>query len=249
MIAVHKNQEQIGILLRLLDAEENDLYIHVDRKSQDIDMDVLKGCVRQGRIFFTERVSVEWARYSIVESTLIMLEEAVSHGPYAWYHLLSGQDLPLKPIKEINRYYDENDPSWNYLEFNETEEYRKKAVHRLNYYRFITDHEEGWVHTYHRIKKKVFNWFFMDNKDLRAGSAWFDINHAFAQAILDHRSWIEKHFKDTAFPDESFLQTMVVRLGLQDTCHDDMRFIDWIPGSAQPRIFTVDDYERLMKRG
>ena len=112
MIAVHKYPEQIRILLELLDHEQNDLYIHIDSKSS-VSSEDLRCCVQRGRIFFVERISVEWARYSIVESTLIMLREAVKNGPYAYYHLLSGQDLPLKPVEEINRFFDTNDPSLN----------------------------------------------------------------------------------------------------------------------------------------
>ncbi len=250
MIAVHKHPEQIRILLQLLDAEQNDLYVHIDRKSRDIAPEDLRDCVQRGRIFFVDRIAVGWAEYSIVESTLILLKAAVKNGPYAYYHLLSGQDLPLKPVEEINRFYDTNDPSWNYLELIDTGEAWRKAYLRMNTRRFHRNaHETGMIRKIHAVERRICSWFWRDKRYLRAGSSWFDINQALAEQVLAHEAWIRKSFKDASFPDESFLQTLVMKLGLQDTCRDEMRCIDWSRKQGSPEVFHDSDFERLVRSG
>ena len=250
MIAVHKHPEQIRILLQLLDTEQNDLYIHIDRKSRDIEPEMLRDCVQRGRIFFVDRIAVGWAAFSIVESTLILLKSAVKNGPYAYYHLLSGQDLPLKPMEEINRFYETNDPSWNYLELIDTEEAWRKAYLRMNTRRFHRhSHETGVIRKIHAVERRICSWFWRDKRYLRAGAGWFDINHSLAEEVLAHEAWIRKSFSYASFPDEAFLQTLVMKLGLKDTCHDLMRCIDWSRKQGSPEVFHDSDFERLIRSG
>jgi hypothetical protein len=46
LIMVHKAPEQVEILLGLLDYEGNDIYIHIDKKSEELfDKDALRGAI------------------------------------------------------------------------------------------------------------------------------------------------------------------------------------------------------------
>ena len=104
MISAHKNIRQLKLLLSMLDNEQNDIFLHIDVKSNDIDPEEISSHIKMSRLYLVERTSVKWASYSIVNATLLLLKCAIKHGPYAYYHLLSGQDLPLKPIEEINQF-------------------------------------------------------------------------------------------------------------------------------------------------
>ena len=236
--AVHKNPEQIKILLGLLDIEQNDLYVHIDSKSTSFDIDELKEYVKKAGICFVERTSVKWADYSIVNSTLIMLKAATEKESYAYYHLLSGQDLPLKPVSEINRYYDENDATYNYVGYDRDEKWTKEILYsRLDCYRKSIGPLTPVVK---KIKSKLIHYV--------CGAAWFDINDELARLVIDNESWIKKHFTYFQFPDEAFLQTLIRKYKLQDSCRDYMRFIDWenTNEKASPYIFREKDFDRLI---
>ncbi|MCR5251972.1 MAG: hypothetical protein K6E50_15365 [Lachnospiraceae bacterium] len=250
LIAVHKNQKQIENLLSLLDIEENDLYIHVDLKSTEVDMEALKAVVKKAGIFFVRRVSVLWGHITIVESTLIMLEAAVKNGPYSCYHLISGQDMPLMTAREINRFYDEEDQGINHVELCDEDWIETHARARIDYYKFSQDPKT--------VAQKINNFFrrcirFVKKKTrtYAGGAAWFDIRHDLALKLLKNRDWIYKNTSNDLLPDESALQRVIVNLKLQDSCGPLMRYIDWntVVEGRYPYVFCIQDFDRLISSG
>lgn len=251
MIAVHKNQWQLEKLLSLLDIEEVDLYIHVDIKSKDLDIEKLKGIVKKAGIYFTTRIDVKWASYSIVESTYIMLKEALSNGPYSYYHLISGQDLPIQPIEKINQFFDQGNQQINYITYSDEKKSNMDCFLRLCYFdRFL-----GCEFLYKNNVIRKLSWpfrklrYFVKSREIHysAGSAWFDINQQLAEKVVENEQWVRKYFKTFLFPDESFLQSLVDNLDNRDKCVPARRLIDWgnSPDGRSPYTFLIKDLERI----
>ena len=49
-------------------------------------------------------IKVYWVISAKVQSRISFFETALSHGPYAYYHLLSGTDLPIKAKDYIHAF-------------------------------------------------------------------------------------------------------------------------------------------------
>ena len=107
LILAHTCPGQLRKLLSLLDDPRNDLFIHIDRKAS-FGPEALEGCCRHSKLSFVEpRISVHWGGISIMHAELALLRAAVPGG-YAFYHLLSGQDLPIKPQDAIHAFFAEH---------------------------------------------------------------------------------------------------------------------------------------------
>ena len=50
-------------------------------------------------------IKVYWGDISLVKVEYLLFESALSHGPYAYYHLLSGTDLPIKSQDYIHAFF------------------------------------------------------------------------------------------------------------------------------------------------
>ena len=98
LVLAHRNWDQLTILLKLLDDNLNDIYLHIDKKSilSDEQIEIFKEAVTKSKLVLVNRVSVSWGGYSIVEGEIALLREATSNEEYQYYHLISGQDLPIK---------------------------------------------------------------------------------------------------------------------------------------------------------
>ena len=107
MIMAHNNWKQLKILIRLLDDENNDFYIHIDKSVKIPDIQDIKKQARYSDIIFTNRIRVKWGGYGTINASMILLEEAVKKG-YDYYHLMSASDLPLKSNEEINKFLKEH---------------------------------------------------------------------------------------------------------------------------------------------
>ena len=102
LIKAHHQFDLLEKLLRLLDDERNDIYIHIG-VGVNYDRARFEKCVKRSGIFFVYPVKESWGGYSQIESELHLFEAAAENS-YAYYHLLSGVDLPLKTQDEIHAF-------------------------------------------------------------------------------------------------------------------------------------------------
>lgn len=106
LIMAHNNWNILKLLLKALDREENDFYIHIDSKVSSFDEMMLDGVLKKSNLNFVERKNVKWADYSQIDVTLDLLQSAKSNYNYSYYHLLSGVDMPIKSSEYIYNYFE-----------------------------------------------------------------------------------------------------------------------------------------------
>ncbi len=241
LIMAHDNWPILRKLLLLLDDFRHDIFLHLDAKSEPFDMQT-ESLVTKSRIKIIESKPVYWADYSLVETTLRLLKEAVS-GNYSYYHLLSGADLPLKTNNE--RYCFFEDSQKNFIGIVPYESWY--SVRRVKYYHPLVHNR------YYRTNKplkiadrlleygqriagvnrlKNINWKIID------GWTWFSIRHDLCQNLIEAEKMFNGMFHSTIASDELFIQTFVYNQPeLRKTLYDEndlkngsMRYIDWKRG-------------------
>ena len=80
LIQCHCNPEQINLFLGVLQCEEIDFFIHVDKKSN-----IQEKIDSYPNVYFVpneKRVDVRWGTFSQVEATLTLINLAREHGIY-----------------------------------------------------------------------------------------------------------------------------------------------------------------------
>lgn len=261
LILAHKNFSQLRKLVEMLDDERNDIYIHIDAKAGEIKREKWEGATKKSCLNFLEkRHRVNWGGVSIMRSELDLLESSTENGPYDYYHLLSGMDLPIKRQDTIHAFFDKNKGK----EFINLWEFKKSTLTRFRYFTLFPE-GEGKFRT--RILNHIFKGLQMAvghriNRDIefRFGSQWFSITDALARYTVKQRPWLEKVFRHTSTCDEIFLPTLIWNSPFKDNLYvpeavksqkevnlSNMRFIDWTRGESirHPWTFTKDDYELL----
>lgn len=251
---VHKNDYALQKLLQLIDDKRNDIYIHVDKKSDISSFINLKSLLFYSEIQFTDRVSVEWGTYSQVEAELCLFKAASVHN-YQCYHLISGADLPLKSQKEIQNFFDKNKDK----EFIRFENSKFTYSERVNYYYVFQKNLRT------QTMEKFFNKIFVSlqkllhikrNKNIvfQKGTNWVSITDDLIKFILSKEEWIQKTFNHTFCSDEIFIQTIVqnstyfknrlYRKSYDNNMNSIQRLIDWDRGT--PYVFRENDLSELI---
>lgn len=108
LIMAHHRFDVLKMLLTDLDYEDNDIFLHIDRKTKDVPTDELKACVRKSRLVLIERIPVYWGHFSQTRCVLNLLKAATETSHYDYYHLLVGVEFPLMTQDRIHRFFDEN---------------------------------------------------------------------------------------------------------------------------------------------
>jgi hypothetical protein len=265
LIIAHNNFYILERLLKLLDDERNDIYLHIDKKTLNFDYKKFKYLLKKSNLYFCKRISVNWGGFSQVKCELLLLKKAVSLR-YDYYHLISGVDLPLKSQNEIHTFFENK--NGEFIHFcNESQADKEEVINRTSKYHFFQEYSKSknkFIKTrsnqLNHLSLKVQNLLKINrnlklqNKGiLQYGSNWFSITHKFAEYVISKEKEIAKLFRFTICPDELFLQTLVYNSDFKNNLYlnkkDDsykanMRLIDWQRGG--PYTFRIDDFEELI---
>lgn len=268
LLMVHKEPYNLQKLLELLDDENNDIYIHIDVKSKVLHKEEIMKWCSKSNIYFVRQTSVQWAAYSGINCEMILLEEAVK-GNYDYYHLLSGQDLPLVSQRNMHRFFEDNNGKEFVSLYDRSElDWRIQALYeRVCYWhmkeltdKFTSKTMKKFIELFSRVWLKLQKILHIKRpikiEDVVFGKNWFSITGNFAQFVLAHKEEIQKVFKYTASGDEMFLQYMLVKSPYKDNNYlidkdSSMRYVDWTRSvnKANPHIWEASEFDELINSG
>ena len=195
-----------------------------------------------------------------MRAELALLKAAVP-GHYAFYHLLSGQDLPIKRQEEMFAFFDAHPDR----EFLNCWELKSHTLNRVHYYTVFPEGAGFFLTNLVNITVKgilmALGIRINDDVDFHMASQWFSITHPCAEYVLSKEPWLEKVFRHTNTPDELFLATVIWNSPFRDRLYDatkhvqnvdihnssNMHFIDWTRGTSvrHPWTFRKGDEELL----
>ena len=257
LIIAHRYDETFKTLLRMLDRDENDIYVHMDLKNKQFDEGDCRKLIKKSGIYFTKRTSVTWGGYSQINSELILLETAMAHRKYNYYHLLSGQDLPIKSNNEIMDFFKKHQGA----EFIAFDKEKFDCYDRVRYFYPLQEMVGrnrkgilGRISSAMTFFQKIVHLKRNAEIQFQKGSNWFSITDDLARYVIERKEWIRKVFHDSICCDEIFLQTIVINSVFSDRIYQyasaesteeaAMRLVDWERGG--PYIFKSEDYQKLI---
>ena len=245
LILAHSDISLLEVLIHCLDDSRNDIYVHWDAKSGPVPS--LR--TQFSRLFFLEdRVEVNWAGYNMVEAEYRLFKNAFANGPYGYYHLLSGADLPIKPQDYIHEEC-KRMAGTEFIAFANPPQ--SEIDFRVQHY-FLFQEEFKTA----GIIKKVIRKLYLKYQDLtnkkrtevavRKGSQWCSLTHSFVKYLIEKESFVKETFSNTFCPDEMFIQTVCANSPFIQNVKEastefegNMRFIKWVDGELLP-IDTTD---------
>ncbi|WP_318766710.1 beta-1,6-N-acetylglucosaminyltransferase [Lactiplantibacillus carotarum] len=104
LIIANRNIDQLQMLTELLDDSRNDIYILIDAKSS---ISKISFKTKYSKLTYVSSIKIYWGDYSQIQAELNLLRAATENGDYAFYHLLSGLDLPLANQDVIHDFFDD----------------------------------------------------------------------------------------------------------------------------------------------
>lgn len=255
LILAHNEFEVLRRLVAALDDPRNDIYIHFDRKvavlpeieTQQAALTVLEN-----------RIDVRWGGLSMLKAEVALFRAACARGPYQYYHLLSGVDLPLRSQDSIHAFFDRNDGKEfiGYTLTRMTPEYvRKMQRWHLFYEHFKSRSKAVWFLRGAFIRAQEWLGIYRNRSiDFKKGSQWVSITDGMARYFLEHEDWMMKVFRATYCCDEVAMQTLCwmspYRENLYNTTDDGtgcMREIGWQVHDGWSKLidYHAGDYDKL----
>ena len=249
LIIAHKDNQSFRTLIKMLDYPLNDIYIHFDIKSKLTFKNSIIGTIKYSKVYFTsQRIDVRWAHYSQVQAEYVLFEEAFKK-KYEYYHLISGEDLPIKSQDYIHEFF-KNHSDKEFIgfcdDFNDSR-IRYKYIfpkHLRSKNRVISQLRKTALFIQKYTNKKTFPFI------LKKGTNWVSVSHAFVEELLKHKEYVLSSFKYSKSLDEFYKQTIAYNSKfreriycINDEYESSMRLIDWERGG--PYNWTIDDFDEI----
>lgn len=247
LIMAHNNFEQLKILIGLLDDPRNDIYLHIDKKAGNPNLNIK---LNYSKLFVVDPIRVTWGGDSQIKCEMNLFE-AAAHGRYMYYHLLSGVDLPIKKQDEIHKFFAEN-RGLNFIGFDEKQDGFRERVEYYHLFRnLVGKSNKLWAMLLKAINK--LSLFLQKSLQIKRkhsipfakGPNWVSITDEMVQYLVGEKCLIENTFKYTFCADEVFVQSLAMQSPyIKTVVNDDCREIDWIRGN--PYTFRKDDIPNLL---
>ena len=258
LILAHGSYALLQRLVSAIDDERNDIFIHIDRKQKDLPH--LK--VKRSRLFLLdeERVSVFWGDVSVVAAEFALMAFAYKQDEYAYYHLLSGVDLPLKRQNDIHTFF-ETHQGKEFIGFYDGADLPASLIRKVQRYHVFAQDFRGSGLVF--LAKRIVRAFTIRIQELLGikrhpnihfakGTQWWSLTGALIEQLLSNQDKILSLYKHTFCADEIAIQTYVYNspfmaqvFAPEDEAKGSLRHIGWRKGALYD--WTRADYEDLKR--
>lgn len=270
LIIAHEHFDLLKVLLSSLDDERNDIFIHINQLDDNVPFDKIKTFVSKSNLYFVPRIKIYRGTYSIMRATFSLIKAAINTREYDYFHLLSGQDLPLNNQDYIHGFF--NSEGKNYYNFIDVtpdnlikrEWKERNCLHWVMVRHYI---KTGFLGKLSRASNRILHFFERTFKirrlkndeimnNISFGSSWFSITGSFAKYVVSKEKNIEKVFGQGFIPEESVFQTIISCSPFQNTLYCKKELNNDVPlnfrkiiwdGHVSPKTITSSDFNSLIE--
>ena len=249
LITAYKDLDFLPKIVNAFD-EDFDFYIHVDKKCKE----PYPHFTHKGKVVIVSNYRIEWGSWKYIWSIYDLLALAHSSGNYSYFHLISGNDYPIKSTEQFKQFFSpQNDQ--NYIEYHHLPRpswVGEGGIERIRYYWIgnqwhdIRHHGTltRWLVKVQR-KLKVRRKWAKDN-NLYGGGVFFSISNTGAESILSVPTRKIHHLtRFTHAPEEITTQTILLNTPGLNCINDSLRLILWEGDAASPKTLTEQDFETI----
>lgn len=258
LVLAHKDVNQVIELCSKLCPYFN-VYVHFDKKAS-ISEKQFKSLRKLGINYYSV-YDVKWGSYNIVLATLFLVKEALKNEKNEYFHLISGQDWPVKSPEYIYNYFKHDERIYmNYFRADSTEKSNESLIWWTKFYFNYNkiNRRSLFGKIYHRllvITQRLFKVdklkkYGINKNEIYAGEEWFDIPREplqYAVNEFDTDKSLQKVFSTSFCSDEMWLQTILCNSPFKDKIDKNIhRYISWIrKNDSYPAILDLDDFNSI----
>ena len=259
LIIAHKYPE---MLIPLIEYFKQDcaVYIHYDRNTLLTEKEAtrLRSFPQVKGLY--QQFAVHWGGYSVLQTELFLLQQAYNDGIADYYHILSGQDYPIKPLSYFLTFFEKHSGR-DFMEF-EAHSIAQWATPFFDRYRytFFNDMIDGRSPAGRAFTGKVLQLQTQHNvcqppppvfSEIYKGSQWMSLSSTSVSQILTYTHkqpsfyhWLERTFA----PEETYIQTILLNQKTEPAVNDNLRFILWTGENGNnPSNLSLQHWEQIVK--
>lgn len=213
IITVYKNWEYLEKLVRMLYLEF-DIYIHVDKKSKEIQNNEITILETKYKCNVIKKYEICWGGINHLYAVIDLLKLAIKRS-YLYYHIISGEDIPVCSKKDMLARFSNDDMI--YITLNETTTMWNE---RYKYYYFLKNKDlrirkYKWTNNLLLLIQKVCKIcrnHIGQERHIYKGYLYSSLPYYAVEYVLEYIAQNNDFLKDLSYcliPEEFFFQTIL----------------------------------------
>ena len=249
LITAYKDLGRLVQLAGFFD-DDFDIYVHVDKSSPEPLPDFA------GRRVHVERTyRIAWGSERHLWAIDGLLRKAVASGPYACYHLITGSDFPIRPLKDFKNFFG-GGGGVSYMEWHRlprAEWPGNGGFDRVR--RYWADSRCGlpaFTLGLLRLQRKLhFSRSTHGYAQWYGGGTYFSLTQQAAEVLTGvSRRRLHRWTRFTHCAEEIYPHTMLLNaLPEEAVCNNSLRYAVWDVGAGSPHVLTEADFDGLAASG
>lgn len=256
LILAHQHFDHLLDLVSQFD-QDFFVYIHLDRRATITNHQIRLLKENPQVQFVSQELKVNWGGINHLKAILLLAEEAIKNGGIDYFHVISGQDYPIKKINSFKKFFEEN--PCDYLDFFEVSKstWKEEWMSRLRYYGLYEVFSAKSV-----LGRKLINGIILFQRKLGfsrrlptmtlyGGSGWWSLRQASVKYVLDvskQNPLLLRRLRYTFCADEIYFQTILLNSPKKnEIVNNNLRFIDWTKRNGNfPANLDETDFDALI---
>lgn len=259
IVLAHKNVPQIRLLLEALQDENVSFYLHLDRLAgKNIYQESKTELAGINDLIFLKRFATNWGGFGLVRATIEAIHHICQNGEFDYVILLSGQDFPIKPKKQLVAFLEQNfgKSFMEYFQFPHPLWKDNGGYDRIDRWYLSLPLRKTWLSTkIRRGLNRLMNWLepnrkFPEGFTPFGGAQWWCLHNECVQYIDEfvrtQRSFV-RFFRNVRIPDEIFFQTILMNSPLANKIvNRKLTYVDWNTSPA-PKVLDDSDLGKVFR--
>ena len=260
LITAYKDFDHLIDLIDFFDDEWFECYIHIDKKHFPEEAIIQKIRSLRPVKLVSDHYTVNWGGRNHLRSYLLLAEEALKNPDNSYFHLISGQDFPVKSVSYFKSFAKRSDQR-DYLTYNKMpyKNWIHGGMNRVEYYNFydVFDAKKDgqWIQRLLTWQKQIGFKRKLSKRvpALYAGDTWWSLTRGTLQYVMDYTAnqpYLLNRMKYTFCAEEMYFQTVIMNSPYaRNVVNDNLRYIDWTSGRsgspAHPATLDMTDFDKL----
>ncbi len=238
LISAHKDIDQLYLLIEYFKTDCY-VFIHLDKKNKYSEKEIEQLEKLPSVIRVYRKYNVYWGGFNVLKSELYLFKQALEHCDADYFHLISGQDYPIKPFEQFLNHFQKNKGT-EYIEYMELPSPNwKNNYDRFQHFFFYDKIDFRSPNGAEKIRKLIrlqkrlgIKRSIPDQFDrLYGGSAWLSLTRECVSYLIKksrkHTSFFRR-LKYTFAPEETYVPTLILNSPFRSHIqNDNYRFIRW----------------------
>lgn len=258
--------KEISHLKKVLDFFDDDFYfyIHIDKKSQIPKKEIEMIQNSKNVMFVSREFQVNWGSTKHLKAILLLSEEAIKNKNIEYFHLITGQDFPIKNCNKIKSFLVKNRESEYIENFEMPVKVRNwgkdSGMDRICYYNFYDLFNAKTIRGKITIRGlleaqkilKIKRNIRQDLPKLFGGGTYWTLSYPCLKYIVDYTEKypdLLKRFKWSFCAEEIYFQTLIMNSAFKkNVVNNNLRYIEWNQKNGnKPAILDETDYDNIIR--